>query len=164
MNRGFFNPLMRSLMIIQIPDTLPQKTQLSQNGWNIPGIPAMAKCLRFISILKNVIFTMLLLKKENEIYKRHLNLQKKKLIFKKSDKFTFVMLNTLSRRAIGHLTMAKPETLLSWQRRFIKNFWSYKHKTPGRKSVTRDIKNLILENALEFTLCNGFYGHRYTVR
>jgi transposase InsO family protein len=43
----------------------------------------------------------------------------------------------------------KPETLLSWKRRFIKNFWSYKHKAPGRRPVTRDIKNLILEMKLD---------------
>ena len=55
------------------------------------------------------------------------------------------MLNALSKRASGHLTMVKPETLLSWQRRFIKNFWTYKHNPPGRKPVTRDIKKLILE-------------------
>ena len=88
---------------------------------------------------------MLLLKKENEIYRRHLNLQNTKLHFKKNDKFILAMLNTLSRKAISHLTVIKPETLLSWQRRVIKNFWSYKHKTPGRKPVNRDIKLLILE-------------------
>ncbi|MDA3940632.1 MAG: hypothetical protein PF693_15200, partial [Spirochaetia bacterium] len=55
------------------------------------------------------------------------------------------MLNALSKRAINHLTVVKPETLLDWQRRFIKNFWSYKHKKLGRKPVTRDIKELILE-------------------
>jgi transposase InsO family protein len=88
---------------------------------------------------------MVLLKKENEIYRRHLNLQNKKLQFKKDDKFTLSILNALSRRAINHLTIVKPETILSWQRRFIKNFWSYKHKTPGRKPITRDIKDLILE-------------------
>ena len=38
---------------------------------------------------------MLLLKKENEIYKRHLNLKNRKLIFSMSDKFTFALLNSL---------------------------------------------------------------------
>lgn len=94
---------------------------------------------------RNIIFTMLLLKKENEIYRRYLNLQNKKLKFKKDDKFTLAMLKALSQRAINHLTIVKPETLLGWQHRFIKNFWSYKHKTPGRKPITRDIKKLILE-------------------
>lgn len=88
---------------------------------------------------------MLLLKKENEIYKRHLNLQNKKLHLKKNDKFALSMIKALSARAINHLTIVKPETVLSWQRRFIKNFWSYKHKSPGRKAITRDIKDLILE-------------------
>jgi putative transposase len=48
-------------------------------------------------------------------------------------------------RAINHLTIVKPSTLLDWQRRFIKNYWTYSHKTPGRKPVTKDIKDLILE-------------------
>ena len=94
---------------------------------------------------KNIIFTMLLLKKENEIYKRHLSLQSKKMHFKKNDKFALSMIKALSTRAINHLTIVKPETVLSWQRRFIKNFWSYKHKSPGRKSIRRDVKDLILE-------------------
>lgn len=54
--------------------------------------------------------------------------------------------NTIFRKRKNVIfTMVKPETLLNWQRRFIKNFWSYKHKTPGRRPVTKDIKNLILE-------------------
>jgi transposase len=55
------------------------------------------------------------------------------------------MIKALSTRAMNHLTIVKPETVLSWQRRFIKNFWSYKHKSPDRKSITKDIKTLILE-------------------
>ncbi len=66
-------------------------------------------------------------------------------IFKKSDKFTFVLLNAFSEKAIGHLTLLKPGTLISWQRRFIKNFWTYKHNSPGRKPIIRDIKKLIFE-------------------
>ena len=88
---------------------------------------------------------MLLLKKENEIYRRHLNLHGKKLYFQKTDKITLAMLNSLSKSSISHLLIVKPETVLSWQRRFIKNFWTYKHKSPGRKPVLKDIKHLILE-------------------
>lgn len=84
---------------------------------------------------------MVLLKKENEIYR----LQNKKLQFKKDDKFTLAMLKALSQRAINHLTIVKPNTILDWQRSFIKNFWSHEHKAPGRKPITRKIKNLILE-------------------
>jgi len=88
---------------------------------------------------------MLLLKKENEIYKRHFSLQNKKMHFRKDDKFTLAMLKALSQRAINHLTIVKPNTILDWQRSFIKNFWSYEHKAPGRKPTARKIKNLILE-------------------
>lgn len=63
---------------------------------------------------KNLIFTMLLLKKENEMYKRHLKLQNKRLHFRKSDKLTFAIIKALSARAMNHLTVAKPETLLVW--------------------------------------------------
>ena len=88
---------------------------------------------------------MLLLKKENEIYRRHLNLQNRRLLFSKPDKFSLAMLSSLSKGAISHLTIVKPETVLDWKRRFIKNFWTYKHKPPGRKPVPGDIKKLILE-------------------
>ncbi len=88
---------------------------------------------------------MLLLKKENEIYKRQLNFKNKRLHFRKSDKFSLAMIRALSARAINHLTIVKPETLLSWQRKFIKDFWSYKHTHPGRKPISSDIKNLILK-------------------
>jgi len=50
----------------------------------------------------------------------------------------------LSRKAINQLNIVKPSTLLDWLRRFIKNFWTFKHKTPGRKPVSKEIKNLIL--------------------
>jgi transposase len=88
---------------------------------------------------------MLLLKKENEIYRRHLNLENRRLIFTKTNRFSLAMLNSLSKRALSHLSIVKPETILDWQRRFIKNFWTYKHKLPGRKPVAGDIKKLILE-------------------
>ena len=104
----------------------------------------------------DLILSMMILKKENQIYKRHLNLQSKKLYFKKNDKFTLAMIKALSARAVNHLTIVKPDTLLSWQRRFIKNFWSYKHKTPGRRPVVRDIKNLILEMKLD----NYLWGYK----
>ncbi len=88
---------------------------------------------------------MLLLKKENEIFKRHINLQNKKLHFRENDRLSLAMIKALSKRALNHLTVVKPETLLGWQRRFIKNFWSYEPKSPGRKPIARDIKKLILE-------------------
>jgi putative transposase len=94
---------------------------------------------------KNVIFTLLLLKKENEIYKRHLNLQNKKIFTRQNDQLSLSLIASVSKQAINHLTIVKPKTLLDWQKRFIKNYWTYKHKPPGRKPVSKEIKALILE-------------------
>jgi len=94
---------------------------------------------------KNLIFTLLLLKKENEIYKRHLNLQNKRIFTKRNDRISLSLITSLSKQAINHLTIVKPKTLLDWQRLFIKNYWTYKHKPPGRKPVSKEIKDLILE-------------------
>ena len=41
---------------------------------------------------------------------------------------------------------------MNWQRRFIKDFWSYKHTHPGKKPISREIKNLILEMKKEIYL------------
>ena len=100
---------------------------------------------------RNIIFTMLLLKKENEIFKRHINLQNKKLHFRENDRLSLAMIKALSKRALNHLTVVKPETVLNWQRRIIKDFWSYQHKAPGRKPVSKDIKKLILEMKQKIT-------------
>lgn len=94
---------------------------------------------------KDLIFTLMLLKKENEIYKRQLNLRKIQTNMKRRDRFFLSLISTQSKRAISHLTLIKPSTILNWQRRFIKNFWTYKHKTPGRRPVSKEIKDLILE-------------------
>ncbi len=67
------------------------------------------------------------------------------LLFTLMWKFLHTLSFKLSRRATNHLTIVKYSILLDWQCRFIKNFWSYKHKTPGRKPVSKGIKKLILQ-------------------
>jgi len=99
----------------------------------------------FFKKRKDLAFTILLLKKENEIMKRHFNLQNRKILSNHSDRFCLSLIGSLSKRAIFHLTIVKPETLLEWQRRFIKKRWSFKHKKRGRKPVTTELKKLILE-------------------
>jgi len=94
---------------------------------------------------KDIIFTLLLLKKENAIMKRHLNLKGQRIKSNHSDRFYLSLIAVLSKRAVSHLTIVKPETLLEWQRRFIKKKWSFKHKKRGWKPVSADIRNLILE-------------------
>ena len=93
---------------------------------------------------KDVIFTLLLLKKENEILKRHLNFQNRRIPSNHSDRFCLSLVATLSKRAVSHLSIVKPDTLLEWQRRFIKKRWSFKHKKRGRKPVSAKIRTLIL--------------------
>ncbi len=88
---------------------------------------------------------MFLLKQESEIYKRHLNLQNKRIFTKRTDRISLSLNTSLLKQAINHLSIVKPKTLLDWQRRFINNYWTYKHKPPGRKPVYKDIKTLILE-------------------
>jgi len=105
---------------------------------------------------KNIIFTLLLLKKENEILKRHLNLQNKKIKTNRNERFSLSMITALSRKVINYLTIVKPKTVLEWQRKFIKNKWTYKRKKPGRKAISQSLKSLILEMKQD----NRFWGCR----
>ena len=98
---------------------------------------------------KDLIFTLMTLKKENQIYKRQLNHKKVHNSLIKRDRFFLTLIFKLYKRATNHLTIVKTSTLLDWQRRFIKNFWTNKQKTPGRKPVPKDIKELILEMKME---------------
>jgi transposase len=77
--------------------------------------------------------------------KRHLKLKGQKILTNHQDRFSLSLIGTLSKRSINHLTIVKPETLLEWQRRFIKKRWSFQHKKRGRKPVPAAVKKLILE-------------------
>ncbi len=85
---------------------------------------------------KDLILALMILKKENQIYKRQ-------------DRIFLSLISSLSRKAINHLILVKPSTLLNWQRRFIKNYWTYEHQATGRKPVSKEIKDLILEMKTE---------------
>jgi putative transposase len=93
---------------------------------------------------KEIIFTLMILRKENQIFKRQLNLQKVQSTLKRKDRLFLSLISKLSKRASIHLSLVKPSTLLDWQHRFIKNYWTYNHKTPGRKPVSKEVKDLIL--------------------
>ena len=87
----------------------------------------------------------MLLTKENQVYKRQINRQKVQSKLKRRDRIYLSLISSLSKKAINHLTLVQPSTLLNWQRRFIKNYWTYEHKSTGRKPVSKELKNLILE-------------------
>ncbi len=98
---------------------------------------------------KDLIFTLLLLKKENEIMQRHLNLNSQRITSNHKDRLCLSLIAALSKRSVSHLTIVRPETLLEWQRRFIKKRWSYKHKKRGRKPVSAEIRALISHDNLQ---------------
>ena len=56
---------------------------------------------------KDIILTLLLLKKENEILKRHLNLKNKKIKTVFPERFSISIIACLSKRAINHLTIGR---------------------------------------------------------
>ncbi len=87
----------------------------------------------------------MVLKKENQIYRRQFTVKKVQSSLKRNDRLYLSLIYKISKRAINNLTLVKPSTLLDWQCRFVKNYWTYKHKTPGRKSVSKEVKKLILE-------------------
>lgn len=91
----------------------------------------------------------MILKKENQIFKRQINLKKAQSTLERRDRLLLSIVSSLSTRAINQLTLVKPSTLLDWQRRFIKNYWTYRHKSPGRKPVSKEIKTLVLEMKVE---------------
>jgi transposase InsO family protein len=92
---------------------------------------------------RNVLSENALLKKENEILLRKVG--NKRVRFSFYDKLFFVVLNKAADIKY-RLTLIKPETLLSWQRTLIKQFWTFEHAPAkrGRKPVNTDVKNLIL--------------------
>jgi putative transposase len=98
-----------------------------------------------ISKRTNLIFTLLMLRKQNEILKRQIDSRKERLRPSPSDRWSLAMISAVSTLARSHLQIFKPETVLSWQRKLISRKWIYSKTKPGRRPVNAKIKNLILE-------------------
>ncbi len=86
----------------------------------------------------------MLLKKENQVLRRKIKLQRIRV--DRFDKFIFVFLNLIG-DIRNLITIVSPRTLLNWQNKLIKSFWTFKQKDshPGRPPVSGEVKNLILE-------------------
>ena len=103
---------------------------------------------------KNLLFQLCLLKKEIEILKRQN--QKRKLIFKNSDRIVFAVMNKVN-DIKEHISIVKPDTVLRWQKKLIKRFWTFKMTNRGgRPPVDDKIKQLILSMKNE----NLYWGYK----
>ena len=94
---------------------------------------------------RSLIVIILTLKKENEILKRHLNHSGKNVQTNQSERFIISILSTLSDLVGRYICFAKPETVLKWQRYFIRKHWTYKNPKTGRPAITIKIKQMILK-------------------
>ncbi len=75
----------------------------------------------------NIIIQNIILWKENEILKRK---QKKRIGFKFFDKFFYALIHRLSNNIKDYIILVKPETILKWQRKLIKKFWTFASDKP----------------------------------
>ncbi len=84
---------------------------------------------------KNLIFTLLMLRKQNEILKRQIESRNERLRPSFSDRWSLAMISAVSTLARSHLQLFKPETVLAWQRKLISKGWTYPKRNPGRRPV-----------------------------
>ena len=106
--------------------------------------------IRFVQLLlfsfgktrKDLFLTIAVVKKENEILKRNISLQKRRIRLKKQDRVFLTIASRLSQLARGAVSIVQPETLLAWYRRL--NFPS-KRKPPGRPRTAKEIRELVLK-------------------
>ena len=103
---------------------------------------------------RGIIIQNIVLHKENEILKRKL---KRRIRFKFIDKLFYSVFSKLSDQVKNYITLIKPKTVLEWQRRLIKKFWTFASDKPriGRPPVPGEIKQLILEMK-NGNLCWGY--------
>jgi putative transposase len=73
-----------------------------------------------------------------------------------TDRVVLAALSRLLPRARWPIFLVTPATLLRWHRQLIARHWTYRHATPGRPPVDRQIRELVLRLAAE----NPTWGHR----
>jgi hypothetical protein len=105
---------------------------------------------------QNLIFTLLMLRKQNEILNRQIKSRNERIRTSRTDRWSMAMISSVSPLVRSHLQIFKPETIMAWQRKFISRRWTYPKSKPGRKSVNTEVKNLILKMKNE----NSLWGCR----
>src|SRR5215212_4526768 len=73
-----------------------------------------------------------------------------------ADRVILAALSRLLPRSRWPIFFVTPATLLRWHRQLIARHWTYPHATPGRPSIARQIRDLVLRIARE----NPTWGHR----
>ena len=94
---------------------------------------------------KNLILKYSLLKLENDILKRRLSSQNKKLLFKQVDRILYSIISNIFSGFKSIISLIQPATILKWTRQIVKYFWKYPKKKPGRPPVPSEVKDLILK-------------------
>jgi hypothetical protein len=106
------------------------------------------KCLflPFSYVERELLSLILLMRKENACLKRTLCLRKKRIKIDPFTKRIICFLHSLFPRLKKHITIVRPETVLTWTRNLIKHFWTFPHRlnAKGRPSTPQAVKNLIL--------------------
>ncbi len=99
---------------------------------------------------------ILLMEKENTILKRFLEVKRKISRFNFEDRLFYSVLNRIADKTRYRFTLVKPETVLKWIRRFIKEYWSFAQKTKKRErpETPYKIKQLVL-NIKNKDICYG---------
>ncbi len=73
-----------------------------------------------------------------------------------ADRIVLAALSRLLPRARWSAFFVTPATLLRWHRQLIARHWTYPHARPGRPSIGRELRELVLRLAAE----NPTWGHR----
>ena len=100
--------------------------------------------LLFSAKRMNIVIANAILKKENEILKRK---RTDRIKFRFFDRLFYALICKMSEKGKEYVTLIKPETVLKWQRKLIKKFWTFRSDKPriGRPPVPVSIKELILD-------------------
>ncbi len=102
----------------------------------------------FLKSKDNLVLENLALRQQLSTY----HIKKKKPQLANIDRSFWVALKQVWGKWRNHLIIVKPETVIHWQRKRFKKHWtkmSIKNKKPGRKRITKKIRDLIYRMAGE---------------